>query len=115
MVEVFTGLLTGLGFGVDPSGRHNDGSLMLVLDPAAFRPAEAFRAEVAAFARYVKSTPPASGVSEVYYPGELEWRSEARRRRDGIPVETATWAAVGRVAGEYGLGDLAAASGREPV
>jgi uncharacterized oxidoreductase len=115
MVEVFTGLLTGLGFGVDPGGRHNDGSLMLVLDPAAFRPADAFRAEVGAFARYIKETPPAAGVAEVYYPGELEWRSEVRRREEGIPVETETWAAVVRTAGECGLGELAAATGREAV
>ncbi|MBV8613978.1 MAG: Ldh family oxidoreductase, partial [Acetobacteraceae bacterium] len=25
MVEIFSGLLTGLGFGIDPQGRHNDG------------------------------------------------------------------------------------------
>jgi uncharacterized oxidoreductase len=115
MVEVFTGLLTGLGFGVDPSGRHNDGSLMLVLDPAAFRPADEFRAEVGAFARYIKETPPAAGVAEVYYPGELEWRSEVRRREVGIPVETETWTAVVRTAEECGLGELAAATGREPA
>jgi uncharacterized oxidoreductase len=103
MVEVFTGLLTGLGFGVDPSGRHNDGSLMIVLDPGAFRPPERFRAEVADFARYVKTTPPAEGVAEVLYPGELEWRTEQQRRREGVPVEDETWGAVGDLAGEYGL------------
>ena len=25
MIEIFSGILTGLGFGVEPSGRHNDG------------------------------------------------------------------------------------------
>jgi LDH2 family malate/lactate/ureidoglycolate dehydrogenase len=102
MVEVFTGLLTGLGFGVDPSGRHNDGSLLLVLDPAAFRPPAQFREEVTAFARYVKETPPATGFDEVLYPGELEWRTEQRRRREGIPIEDETWGAVTRLAAEYG-------------
>src|SRR4029077_3969564 len=28
MVEAFAGILTGLGYGADPRGRHNDGSLM---------------------------------------------------------------------------------------
>src|SRR5437879_4393474 len=41
MVEVFAGLLTGLGFGVNPSGRHNDGALMVVLNVSAFRPLDA--------------------------------------------------------------------------
>src|SRR5678816_3032287 len=27
MVEILCGLLTGLGFGVEPTGRHNDGSV----------------------------------------------------------------------------------------
>ncbi|HEX2034782.1 MAG TPA: Ldh family oxidoreductase [Chloroflexota bacterium] len=94
MVEVFAGILTGLGFGVDPSGRHNDGALMLVLNVAAFRPPAEFRAEVTAFARYVKETPPAPGTAEVLYPGELEWRTEQERRQDGIPVEDETWEAV---------------------
>jgi uncharacterized oxidoreductase len=103
MVEVFAGLLTGLGFGIDPAGRHNDGSLMIVLNPAAFQPLERFKAEVAAFAAYVKDTPPAAGFTEVFYPGELEWRTEQQRRREGIPIEDETWASLLRVAAELGL------------
>jgi uncharacterized oxidoreductase len=103
MVEVFAGVLTGLGFGVEPTGRHNDGSLMIVLNPAAFRPLDLFRAEVAAFARDVKTSPPAPGVAEVYYPGELEWRSEQERRRAGIPIEEETWAALVALARGLGL------------
>ena len=37
MVEVLCGLLTGLGFGVEPTGRHNDGCFMAVFNVAAFR------------------------------------------------------------------------------
>jgi hypothetical protein len=36
-VEVLCGLLTGLGFGVEPTGRHNDGCFMAVFNVAAFR------------------------------------------------------------------------------
>src|ERR1700720_1293459 len=36
MVEVLCGLLTGLGFGVEPTGRHNDGCFMAVFNVAAF-------------------------------------------------------------------------------
>jgi LDH2 family malate/lactate/ureidoglycolate dehydrogenase len=115
MIEVFTGLLTGLGFGIDPSGRHNDAALLLALNPAAFRPAEAFRQEVAAFARYIKQTPPAPGVPEVFYPGELEWQTEQSRRRDGIPVDDETWTAVTTVAQECGATDLADAAVLSPT
>jgi len=37
MVEVLCGLLTGLGFGIEPTGRHNDGCFMAVFNVAAFR------------------------------------------------------------------------------
>src|SRR5262245_58481812 len=47
IVEVLCGLLTGLGFGVEPTGRHNDGCFMAVFNVAAFRPLAEFKQEVA--------------------------------------------------------------------
>ena len=91
MVEVLSGLLTGLGFGVDPHGRHNDGCFIAVFNVSAFRPLEEFKASVDDFARFVKASPPAEGFQEVLYPGEIEWRTENQRRSDGIFVEDATW------------------------
>jgi len=101
MVETLAAILPGLGFGVDPQGRHNDGAFLLAFDPAAFRPLAEFKAEVAAFARYVKATPPAEGFTEVLYPGEIEYRRAQQRRRDGISIEDDTWdklAALARAA-----------------
>jgi LDH2 family malate/lactate/ureidoglycolate dehydrogenase len=105
-VETLAALLPGLGFGVDPQGRHNDGVFMLAADPGAIRPAGDFKADVTAFARYLKETPPAEGFSEVLYPGEIEYRMEQQRRQEGIPIEESTWQAMGRVAERFGLRDL---------
>jgi LDH2 family malate/lactate/ureidoglycolate dehydrogenase len=105
-VETLAAVLPGLGFGVDPEGRHNDGAFLLAFDPAAFRPLAQFKADVTAFARYLKATPPAEGFSEVLYPGEIEFRTEQRRRREGIPIEDSTWEK---------LGALARAAGREAL
>lgn len=91
MVEVLCGLLTGLGFGVEPSGRHNDGCFMAVFNVAAFRPLQQFKKEVADFARYLKSTPPSEGSRGVFYPGEVEFIREQERRKNGIAIEDATW------------------------
>jgi uncharacterized oxidoreductase len=103
MVEVLCGLLTGLGFGVEPTGRHNDGCFMAVFNVAAFRPLKHFRREVADFARYLKSTPPSEGSQGVYYPGEIEGVREQQRLRDGIEIEDATWEKLRALAREYGL------------
>ena len=91
MVEVLCGLLTGLGFGVEPTGRHNDGCFMAVFNVAAFRPLADFKKEVAEFARYLKATPPSEGSPGVFYPGEVEHMREQERRKSGIDVEDATW------------------------
>src|SRR4051812_5767718 len=101
MVEVLCGLLTGLGFGVEPTGRHNDGCFMAVFNVAAFRPLKDFKKEVAEFARYLKATPPSEGSTGVFYPGEVEYIREQQRRVSGIDVEDATWDRLRALAGEY--------------
>jgi uncharacterized oxidoreductase len=103
MVEVLCGLLTGLGFGVEPTGRHNDGCFMAVFNAAAFRPLEQFKKEVGEFARYLKSTPPSEGSNGVFYPGEIEFLREQQRRKDGIEIEDATWDRLRALAGQYKL------------
>jgi LDH2 family malate/lactate/ureidoglycolate dehydrogenase len=106
MVEIFCGLLTGLGFGVEPTGRHNDGCFMAVFKVSAFRDLAVFRREVREFAEYLKATPPAAGFTEVLYPGEIEYRREQQRRVEGIPVEDATWDALGKLAKGYGVAEM---------
>jgi LDH2 family malate/lactate/ureidoglycolate dehydrogenase len=103
VVEVMCGILTGLGFGVEPSGRHNDGCFMAVFNVAAFRPLAEFKKEVADFARYLKATPPAAGSSGVLYPGEVEHLRAQERGKSGIEVEDATWNKLRALAKEYGL------------
>lgn len=104
MVEVFSGILTGLGHGVEPTGRHNDGCFMAVFKVSAFRDLETFKAEVTDFAMYLKATAPAEGFEEVLYPGEVEHRARLARERDGVPVEDATWEKLAALAAKYGLG-----------
>jgi len=106
MVEILSGILTGLGFGVEPGGRHNDGCFMAAFKVEAFRPLEAFKQEVTALARYLKSSPPAAGFEEVYYPGELEHLRTQKRLAEGIFVEETTWQRLKAVADEFGAVDL---------
>ncbi len=103
MVEVLCGLLTGLGFGVEPTGRHNDGCFMAVFNVAAFRPLQDFKKEVAEFARYLKETPLSEGSTGVFYPGEVEYIREQQRRISGIEIEDATWDKLRALAGDYKL------------
>lgn len=103
MIEVFSGILTGLGWGEDPQARHNDGSLFIAINPAAFRPIEEFKAEVTNFARHLKSSRPAQGFKEVMYPGEIEWLTMRDRLKTGVPIEDDTWGAVSKLAASVGV------------
>lgn len=91
VVEIFSGLLTGLGFGIDPRARHNDGVFVVAFDVERFRPLAQFKNDVKEFAEFVKTSPPAAGFSEVLYPGEIEYKTELKRRAEGIFVEDETW------------------------
>ncbi|MDR3536396.1 MAG: Ldh family oxidoreductase [Acetobacteraceae bacterium] len=105
IVEILSGLLTGLGFGVEPTGRHNDGCFIAVFNVAAFRKLDTFKQEVTEFAQYLKATPPAEGFTEVFYPGEIEFRKEQDRRKNGVPIEDATWNKLRDLAQGYGIAE----------
>ena len=103
MGEIFCGILTGLGFGVEPTGRHNDGCFLIAIKVEAFRPLLTFRRDVAEFAHYLKDTPPAKGSQGVLYPGEVEHRAEQARGSRGIEIEDATWGKLGELAAAGGV------------
>ena len=105
MVEIFSALLPGLGFGVNPDGPHNDGSFMAVFKVEAFRDLETFKREVTEFAEYLTATPPAKGFERVYYPGELEHLRTQKGRKEGIFVEDNTWVKLKALADTYSLSD----------
>ena len=103
IVEIFSGILTGLGFGHDPSGRHNDGRFISVFNVSAFRDLQDFKDEVTEFAAYLKSSETAPGFDEVLYPGEIEYRNETRQRKEGIFVEDSTWGELQSLAEGYNI------------
>ena len=55
------------------------------------------------FAEFVKTSPPAPGFSEVYYPGEIEYRTELQRRENGIFIEDETWRQISELMAEVGV------------
>ncbi|MCB1512449.1 MAG: Ldh family oxidoreductase [Hyphomicrobiaceae bacterium] len=105
MVEILSALLPGLGFGVEPTGRHNDGCFLAVFKVSAFRDLATFKREVAEFAAYLKSTPPADGFNEVLYPGEIELRREKECLANGIAVDDKTWKQLKELADKFGIPD----------
>ena len=91
--EIFAGALTG-GQTTHPDNdsakRLVNNMLSIVFDAAAFSGEEAFRAEIARFAQWVKASPPAEPGGAIVLPGEPERNTRRERERDGIPLDAAT-------------------------
>ena len=108
MMDVLSGVLTGSSFATGVSGpqqaerRSGCGHLVLAIDVAAVADPGGFAERMEALIAEMKAVPLAAGFEEVFYPGELEDRSRARRQREGIEVPAKTLEALERLAAETG-------------
>lgn len=96
-MDVLSGVLTGSRFGRSvvgpyvPEGESGVGHFVMAIDIAATRPLPEFEADMERLIDDLKSTPRRPGVDEIFYPGEMEARSDVRLRESGIllPKDTA--------------------------
>ena len=88
LVEILGSALAGIA----PQDPHvtGNGTCFIVIDPSAFCPLDQFRRLMDETVAYMKSSPPAPGVTEVLVPGELEFRTMRKRQQEGIPVDETT-------------------------
>ena len=106
MMDMLSGVLSGSSFGGGIAGpyqterRSGAGHLMVVLDIAAFQPLPEFEARMETMITELKAVPLAVGHDEVFYPGEIEARNEARHRREGLMLPYDTVRDLKRVATE---------------
>lgn len=112
LMDVLSGVLGGGRFGPDitgpyvPDGESGAGHLALALDIAAFRPTDAFEADMERLIESLKSAPQAVGHDEIFYPGELEARAEVRHRRGGVKLPDDTLAELDAKAEDLGIATL---------
>ncbi|MBF9059370.1 Ldh family oxidoreductase [Rhodobacterales bacterium HKCCSP123] len=92
IMDMLSGVLSGSGFGPAitgpymPEGRSGVGHLAIAINIAAVRPLAEFEADMEALIASLKSAPRGEGVEEIFYPGEIEARSEARALAEGIAL-----------------------------
>lgn len=97
LMDVLSGVLSGSHFGSSvvgpyvPAGKSGVGHLVIAIDIAAARGRAAFDADMEALIAGLKATPRRPDTPEIFYPGELEARSDAALRQAGIdlPADTA--------------------------
>jgi LDH2 family malate/lactate/ureidoglycolate dehydrogenase len=95
MAHILGGTLTGGAFSPlrnrtqKPSDPDNIGHFFLALNPAAFRPADAFRDDLDAVIDTLHATRPADPALPVLVPGDPEHATRADRLARGIPLPAA--------------------------
>src|SRR5712692_4505505 len=109
MAEILCAVLGGGAISTELGGIRIRGSqvrasqMFLAIDIARFIPLDEFRARMDRLIRTMKSTPPATGYSEVLVAGEPELRMEEERRSSGVPVGHGTWKALCEAADRLGV------------
>lgn len=109
MAEILCAVLSGGAMSTELGGIRIRGQAMRVsqmflgIDVARFIPLEEFRARIEKLVELMKSTPAAQGYEEVLVAGEPEWRMEAERRANGIPLEEGTWKTLTGTASRLGV------------
>ena len=101
--------------GIRVAGRPSRTSqTFLAIDIARFMPVAEFSARMEKLVGIMKSTPAAQGYSEVLVAGDPEWRTEAERLRNGIPVDEGNWKELCETAAHLGMTEVPAGTGRDP-
>lgn len=94
---LLSSLLSGAAYGtelgnmIDGPQAGKDGHFFLAINIAAFEDPDVFRARVDAAVKQIRTSQPATEGAVLYAPGGLEAALESRYRRDGIPLNEATW------------------------
>ena len=77
--------------------RSGAGHFILALNIAAFQPRAGFDARMERFIAELKAVPLAEETEEIFYPGEIEARNDARFRREGLALPEDTLADLEKI------------------
>jgi LDH2 family malate/lactate/ureidoglycolate dehydrogenase len=90
--------------------RHTGNTAMLAIDVATFRPLVNFTHDADALAAIIKALPRQAGFDEITLPGERSARTEAKRRKSGIPIPIKLWRELETIAQAHAVTMPAAAA-----
>ena len=86
-----------------PEGKSGVGHLVIAINITAVRPLADFEADMEQMISDLKSAPKQSGIDEIFYPGEIEARSDKTLRASGITIPADTLAELREQAEKIGI------------
>jgi LDH2 family malate/lactate/ureidoglycolate dehydrogenase len=108
-MDVLSGVLSGSSFLSAVHGPYETespsraGHFFIAMNIEAFQPVADFNSRMEKFIAELKSVPLARGSDEVFYPGEIEARNDARYRKDGLMLPGDTISDLAAIARGFGL------------
>jgi LDH2 family malate/lactate/ureidoglycolate dehydrogenase len=84
--------------GSEKRTRHTQNTAIIAIDIATFRSLADFTHDADALAVIIKALPRQVGFDEITLPGERSARTEAARRKSGIPVPAKLWEELDAIA-----------------
>jgi LDH2 family malate/lactate/ureidoglycolate dehydrogenase len=109
MVEILCAVLSGGAMLTQVGGMREQtrpmsvSHLSLAIDVARFMPLEEFTGRMQWIRESVTHGKPAAGFDQVMIAGDPEWRTEAARSRDGIPIAAGIWNELTALAREFNV------------
>lgn len=107
MVDILCGVITGGSFQHQlksmyryPGDPSNTAHLMIVMNPLVLMDEGLLKNRMHDFFSTVKQTPVNEEGGEMLLPGEIEYRTECERKRDGIPLPAAVYEELVRIGNE---------------
>ncbi len=87
VIDVLSGILLGAGYGFSAKdGEEGPGHFFAAIRIDAFRPIEEFKQAMDNRVRELKNSKLAEGADRILMPGEIEFETEIKRRKEGIPI-----------------------------
>ncbi len=110
VVDILSGLITGGVFSqemksmyANPKDPSLTGHFFIAMDISKIISKEQMKERMALFKDRLKATPMWQEGAEMLLPGELEYRKEVERRRDGLPIPVTTYEELAQLAKEYDI------------
>ena len=109
MMDVLAGVLTGSQFGASIAGPYQAdrksgcGHLLLTIDVEALMSQADFAQRMEQLIDEIKAVPTAAGVSDMFFPGELEDLNTEKHLATGISVADNTWDSLRKLGADTGV------------
>lgn len=92
VIDVLAGVMTGAAFGkdvgmlYDMSRPSEVGHFILAINIESFIEKELFMKRLEALCNQIKESELLPGINKIFLPGEIEFREEQERMRNGVPI-----------------------------